>query len=135
MIRAEITGELPRSDELDFGALFAQASEMMYLDLIKNFEEGGRPERWPAKKTGEASHLFQTGALRESIGFESGDDFASAGAMTLLPYSFVHQYGSPKQNIPQREYILWQEGLIDEIVELFGDSIVEFYDTRGEKVG
>lgn len=38
--------------------------------IHKNFDEGGRPDPWPPKKSGEECHLIDTGALRASVDYK-----------------------------------------------------------------
>lgn len=135
MINIEISGRLPNFENFSFTSTFEKIAKHLEMSIKMNFAEGGRPEIWqPKKKDGQPSHLFLTGALFDSIGSDSGVDFAEAGAMTLLPYSFAHQYGYAPRNLPQREYILFQEEDIEFCLQTMGDDIVRFWKTNGEEI-
>jgi phage gpG-like protein len=53
-----------------------KVSTMMLDSVRRNFGEGGRPTKWPALMSGEASFLYQLGDLLNSIGRVWGQNFA-----------------------------------------------------------
>jgi len=132
LIKTTVTGSLP-DPNVDLKEAMVVIAEYLENSIRENFTSGGRPGKWPVLKTGEASFLTKTGALRDSIGSESGDDWAEAGPRTILPYTFVHQYGG--KYIPQREYVLFQREDIDWILKYLGDYVVEFLDTHQKPIG
>jgi phage virion morphogenesis protein len=94
----------------------------------KNFEAGGRPSGWAAKKDGSASHLMKSGNLvggirsrvedRAIVIYTSG----VAGA-----YAAVHQFGSDKQNIPARPYMIIPDDEKDILFQIIAGSIEETF--------
>lgn len=134
MINIEIEARLPNLENLNFTSTFEKIARHMELSIKRNFAEGGRPETWtPLKKNGQPSHLYKTGKLFGTMGSNFGETFAEAGAMTLLPYSWVHQRGGGN-NIPARPYVLFQQEDIDFIMQEFSNDIVKFWDTSGEVI-
>lgn len=141
MLNIEIQGKLPSLDGFEFTNTMEKVARYMELSIKKNFAEGGRPIGWEQKKDGSPSHLFISGALFNTIGFEFGETFAEAGAMTLLPYSWVHQAGFSGtkkngvfMNMPARPYVMFQDEDIDWIEQQFSDDILRYFDTHGEMV-
>lgn len=139
MINLEIEGSLPSLDNFSFSNTFEKISKYMELSIKKNFAEGGRSEEWQKKKNGSPSNLYLSGELFNTIGGNFGEDFAEAGAMNLLPYSFIHQYGGyagrgGKAYIPKREYVLFQEEDISYILNEFSNDLLSFFNTKGEKI-
>lgn len=140
MLNIEIQGKLPSLDGFEFSNTFEKVARYMELSIKRNFAEGGRPQ-WQAKKDGSPSHLYISGALFNTIGFEYGADFAEAGAMALLPYSWVHQAGFSGvkkngvfMNMPARPYVMFQDEDIDWIAEQFSEDILHYFDTHGEVI-
>jgi phage gpG-like protein len=141
IISVEIESHIPIMDDLSvFDSMFDKIGQYMEISLKRNFSEGGRPSTWPRKKKdGQPSHLYLSGALFNTIGYQFGEDFAEAGAMSILPYSFIHQFGGfsglgHRSYIPPREYVLFQEQDIDYIVKLFGDQVMAFFGASGEEI-
>lgn len=142
LINIEIQGKLPTLDGFDFSNTMEKVARHLELSIKRNFAEGGRPEQWqPKKKDGSPSHLYISGALFNTIGFEFGEDYAVAGAMSLLPYSWVHQAGfsgmkknGVYMNMPSRPYVMFQEEDFDFIEQQFTNDIVRYWDTHGEVI-
>jgi phage gpG-like protein len=141
MINIEIQGKLPSLEGFNFTNTMEKVARHLELSIKRNFAEGGRPQEWQIKKDGSPSHLYISGALFNTIGFEFGESYAEAGAMTLLPYSWVHQAGFSGvkkngvfMNMPARPYVMFQEEDFDFIESQFGDDIVKYWDTHGEVI-
>jgi phage gpG-like protein len=134
MINIEIEGRLPNFDNFTFANSFDKISKHLETSIKMNFAEGGRPTKWKTKKNGEPSHLFIDGTLFDSIGSDFGEDFAEAGAMSLLPYSFAHQFGYSPRNLPPREYVMFQQEDIDFAINTLGTDLLTFFQTKGEPI-
>lgn len=141
MINIEVQGMIPDFGKFKFANSFDKIAKHLETSIKTNFAEGGRPEKWEAKKDGSPSYLAKSYKLFGTMGSESGDDFASAGAMSMLPYSFVHQYGfdGMKKNgvymrMPQRQYVMFQDEDIEFCINTLGNDMVEFWNTKGEQI-
>ena len=90
------------------------------LRLAGAFLEGKIKEKitlsdpdWPPlkpqtiKRKGSSKPLIDTGRLRNSIIHKVEGDAALVGVFSreVLVYAAVHEFGSPKRNIPQRSYL------------------------------
>ena len=79
---------------------------------IKEKITEGDPD-WPPlrpetiKRKGSSKPLIDTGKLRASITHKVEGDAALVGifAEDVCVYAAVHEFGSPKKNIPQRSYL------------------------------
>lgn len=104
--------------------------EIVVFDVQRNFDEGGRPVRWPPSKRVQRSGgktLILTGALRESFGQRVS---ATAREMVLtspLPYAERMEKGAPGENVPARPFA----HVSDEIVDLLGEATGEIL-TKGK---
>ena len=68
--------------------------------IDKNFQYGGRPQKWQSKKSGEMSNLQDTGALRESI--ESERIVGGVDVGYGMHYGQYHRTGTKR--MPQRDF-------------------------------
>lgn len=141
MIQVELKLTIPDLSKFTFRSSFEKIAKALELSIKRNFQDGGRPEKWEPKRNGQPSHLFMTGALFNSIGSDSGEDYAEAGAMTLLPYSYIHQYGfngvrsdGRRMRMPQREYILFQQEDIEFCIQTMAGDLLRFWNASGEPV-
>jgi len=90
------------------------------LRLVGSFLEGKIKEKithgdpsWPSlkpetvKRKGSSKPLIDTGKLRNSITHKVEGDAVLVGvfAEDVCVYAAVHEFGSPKKNIPQRSYL------------------------------
>lgn len=64
-----------------------------------------KPETIKRKKSSRP--LIDTGRLRNSVTHKVEDNRAIVGlfAQDVIVYAAVHEFGSPKQNIPERSYL------------------------------
>lgn len=140
MIEITMEMNIPDLSKFTFRNSFEKIAKALEISIKKNFQDGGRPEKWTPKKNGQPSHLFLTGALFNSMGSESGEDYAEAGAMTLLPYSLIHQNGfdgvtsdGRNMHMPERHYVMFQEEDIEMCLRELAGSIVTFWNEYGER--
>lgn len=103
--------------------------EVMMPSIDKNFQVGGRPA-WegysPNTRNSTAIRMLEdTGALRGAAASFSIWTITEAAAMATLPYGVrygaPHQFGAPRANLPQREYVVMQPEDADAIEEIFHD--------------
>lgn len=141
MIQVEMTMTIPDLSKFTFRDSFEKIAKYLEISIKKNFQDGGRPTKWEPKKNGQPSHLFMTGVLFNTIGSDSGEDYAEAGAMMLLPYTYIHQFGfngvrsdGRKMRMPQREYVMFQEEDIDFAIQTLAGDLVQFWNANGEPV-
>jgi phage gpG-like protein len=125
------------SDRLqDVAALLAPAVPVVAAAIQRNFEEEGRPERWPPLSPGYAlwkavrypdrKILERTGALRSSIrvGIEPTVP-AALVASTDLPYAAAHQFGVPQRNLPPRPFLVLTDEDREEVAQAIADALEE----------
>ena len=88
-----------------------EIGDYMTRSVLENFRTGGRPNRWQPLRSGEPSHLLDSGMLFASITYDvsrQGPDWVVKIGPKGVPYAAVHQFGYPARNIPQREYLVFQ---------------------------
>jgi phage gpG-like protein len=125
------------SDHLqDVAALLAPAVPVVAAAIQRNFEEEGRPERWPPLSPGYAlwkaarypgrKILERTGALRSSIrvGIEPTVP-AALVASTDVPYAAAHQFGMPQRNLPPRPFLVLTDEDREEVAQAIADALEE----------
>ena len=125
------------SDRLqDAAALLAPAVPVVAAAIQRNFEEEGRPERWPPLSPGYAlwkaarypgrKILERTGALRSSIrvGIEPTAP-AALVASTDVPYAAAHQFGVPPRNLPPRPFLVLTDEDREEVAQAIADALTE----------
>jgi phage gpG-like protein len=128
LITVEVSGTLPKIPT-DFTPIMDKVSTMMLDSVRLNFVQGGRPQTWlPLKKTGEASYLFQSGALLQSIQRSFASNFAEVG--TDVFYGKFLQFGTRK--MVARPFMLFQDEDVSSITALFGSELVKFINAGGE---
>lgn len=126
MMRMEVVGEI-RGLGSDFTLPFTRIEERLLRSQRANFIEGGRPNRWPALKTGQPSHLTVSGAMMFAIHSTSGADFAEAES-GAFPYTMIHQFGGwagrgHAAYIPPRPYMLFQQEDINFAIAEIRDAV------------
>lgn len=63
--------------------------------IIKNFEVGGRPDKWEPLKSGGESHLTgMPSYLKKTIDYVVKGDSIKIGTMSGIKYAAIHQFGS-----------------------------------------
>ena len=111
MIRISMSGgEIARSIAQRAGDLspaLEQIGAMLVESVRRNFDEGGRPEKWEPLKGKNAARtpLVKTGGLRDSIraALENG----AIELQSPLPYASFQQEGT--RTIPARPFLVVQE--------------------------
>jgi phage gpG-like protein len=122
LITVTIEGSLPKIPT-DYTPIMEKVSALMLGSVRRNFGEGGRPMTWmPLKKTGEASYLFQSGSLLQSIMPTFGQTFAEVASHEF--YDKFLQFGTKK--MVARPFMLFQTEDVERITVLFGEQLLEF---------
>ncbi len=135
----------------------------LYMDesVLKNFLEGGRPQKWQPTKSGAPSHLYGNGALLGSKRHVSDDFSAALMIGGGIPYAWIHQEGGIIHHpgskefqvfsvlgetvfthgtkpheilIPARPYMMFQDEDIQYLEELIGRYIVDFMNVNKEVI-
>jgi phage gpG-like protein len=130
VITVTIEGSLPKIPT-DYTPIMEKVSALMLGSVRRNFGEGGRPVTWmPLKKTGEASYLFRSGSLLQSIMPTFGQTFAEVSSHRF--YDKFLQFGTRK--MVARPFMLFQSEDVTSITSLFGSELVKFINAGGEKI-
>lgn len=112
-------------DRLD--TLFQRSSNIMHADIIKHFQsdkKSGDGTPWaPVKyKPNRGSILVRTSRLRNS--FAQRWSNKNAEVFTNVEYAATHNFGDPKRNIPQREFMWMGNSAMDQIVKIFASEVI-----------
>ena len=124
----------------DLTPVMRDSANVMHSSVQRNFEEGGRPDKWPdlaeSTKRYKAKHKgtpypmlvfsvnvpssrggrgYRTKKLRQSIHPQWGRDHAKVA--TNVDYAVYHQEG---YGVPERPFMVWQAQDIRNIEDLFG---------------
>jgi phage gpG-like protein len=130
VITVTIEGSLPKIPT-DYTPIMEKVSALMLGSVRRNFGEGGRPVTWmPLKKTGEASYLFQSGSLLQSIMPTFGQTFAEVSSHRF--YDKFLQFGTRK--MVARPFMLFQSEDVTSITSLFGSELVKFINADPEVI-
>ncbi len=101
---------------------FREVGEVVLRSVRKNFDVGGRPQKWAKRSTSykgrRASNklLIDTGRLINSITYDAFSSYVDVG--TNVVYAATHQYG--RDAIPARPFLMLQ----DEDAPAIRDAIV-----------
>jgi len=92
--------------------LMMKLANLMLSIVRRNFQAGGRPTAWPARRSG-GSHrlLWKTGRLIGSLHAEATENTAEVS--TNVEYAAVHQFGHtfpPREIRPKRKRALFWPG-------------------------
>lgn len=135
----------------DYTPMMTEIREYMAESVAQNFVVGGRPTMWQAldRGKGQPSHLVRSGALLGSMIVESGEDWAEVNmdkSRTGIPYANIHNFGgtihhpgrgkNPRPyliNMPQRQYMLFQEEDLKEIQDRFSKFLFTFMGSNKER--
>jgi phage gpG-like protein len=125
------------SDRLqDAAVLLAPAVPVVAAAIQRNFDQEGRPERWPPLSPGYAlwkaarypgrKILERTGALRSSIRVGIDPTVPAAlVASTDVPYAAAHQFGVPQRNLPPRPFLVLTDEDREEVAQVIADALTE----------
>lgn len=91
------------------------------------------PSEWPPlkpetiKRKGSSKPLIDTGRLRNSITHKVEEDKALVGIFggEVLVYAAVHEFGSPRKNIPERSFLRLGFDKSKEEIEKLLDAEIE----------
>lgn len=95
----------------DLSPALREVGEIALRSIRRNFDEGGRPGRWPARATvykGKRAGnklLIDTGNLLDSITYAVHSHFVDIG--TAVKYAATHQFG--RGGIPARPFLMLQD--------------------------
>jgi phage gpG-like protein len=118
----------------DFTEFLQDAAMAARQDVRDNFTSSATPENldWPERKIIGDGHplLIDTGLLLQAAtgGGVGHIEQISDNSLTfgvdggVVPYAGVHNYGSVKKNIPQREFL----GLTEETIDALEESLANF---------
>lgn len=120
---------------------FFDAVEMHMIDsLTKNFESGGRPQRWKPlspvtiEMKGSSGILQDSGALKNSVNAQNTEREAlSLKLFAGESHGAFHQYADEdpgsqfgmtnRKGMPMRPFMMFQDEDIDEIEDILGKYI------------
>lgn len=138
MIDMGVSGTLPQFNQQAFSGAMRECGDVMLRSVMGNFNLGGRPNTWQAKKTGWPSYLKGSPpVLMGSLFMRSGDDFAEVGVPTSIPYAAIHNFGGVIENgfgkgirinMPKRQYLMFQDQDKIDIVNLLGGRVPKFFE-------
>lgn len=110
------------------GQLLAPAVPLVAGAVDRNFDEEGRPLRWPPltpatlrRKPAGLRILERTGRLRRSI--QTRLEGNAVVASTDLPYAAAHQFGFARRRLPARPFLVLTETDKQEIAQTLADSL------------
>jgi len=89
--------------------------------IDKNFQEGGRPEKWKPLKTPNHKILVKTGNLRSKFFMRVRRDEIRIG--TRIAYAPYQQKGTP--TIPPRPFLMFQDEDLDTALASIEEFIFE----------
>jgi phage virion morphogenesis protein len=131
---ATLSGRLAAPAEL-----LAPTVPLVAHAIERNFDEEGRPLRWPPlapatlrRKPAGLRILERTGRLRRSI--QTRLEGNAVVASTDLPYAAPHQFGFPRRRLPARPFLVLTETDKQEIALTIADSL-EISDHRSPNTG
>jgi phage gpG-like protein len=116
------------SGNLDrLNTLFQRSSNIMHADIVKHFntdKQSGDGSPWaPVRyKPKSGSILVRTSRLRNSMAQRWTNK--TAEVFTNVEYGATHNFGDPKRNIPQREFMWLSKDAMDQIITIFSKEIV-----------
>jgi len=95
--------------EASWPDMMRQASELMYNSLIKNFNEGGRPTKWPKKVTPVGNYIPSfRGSTVSRIRKSSGTDWAKAGIDNPKIYDYANEFGAkPRPKVTEKSKLFF----------------------------
>jgi phage virion morphogenesis protein len=110
------------------GALLEPAVPVVARAIEQNFDEEGRPQRWPPlapatlrQKPAGLKILQLTGRLRRSI--RTGVEGNAIVASTDVPYAAAHQFGFPGRRLPARPFLVLTQEDLSAVAQSIADSL------------
>jgi phage virion morphogenesis protein len=115
------------------GALLASAAPVVARAVEQNFDEEGRPVRWPPlapatlrRKPAGLRILERTGRLRRSVQVHAEGN--ALVASTDVPYAAAHQFGVPRRHLPARPFLVLTAEDQEAIAQTIADTLEETTD-------
>ena len=90
MLKATISGTLPKIEEIDFSDAMKKIGEYMVKSIQRTFLQGGRPEAWEALRGVQETPLISTGRLMNSISFTSDGKSTEISTGAGIKLSLIH---------------------------------------------
>jgi phage gpG-like protein len=95
MIEMKIQHNLGSFDPVKWPEMMSRVSMLMYNSVIKNFAEGGRPTKWPKKKTPVGGEIpSYRGKTIQKVKHSSGDTWAKAGIDNPSIADYANEFGA-----------------------------------------
>ncbi len=113
--------------------------EIGVSSIQKNFEQGGRPDKWPELADATKAQRIKMNKWPGELLVNSGDlkriSYQASGKKVVMtpanvPYAAIHQFGGQagrgrKVKIPAREYLLFQDEDVVEAKAVVMDHILD----------
>jgi len=151
---AEVQAAIPQIDPDWLEKAMTDGADYMFRSIVRNFEEGGRPEKWQAKRDGTPATLMESGTLLDSLYEEVGPDYFKIGEPDSVRYAAIHNFGGdipwPGTDngfgrgihigphiipMPRRTYLMFQEedpkAVIEILAKVFSGSVTFVGPTGG----
>jgi phage gpG-like protein len=110
------------------GELLAPVAPIVARAIERNFDEEGRPVRWPPlapstlrQKPAGLKILQLTGRLRGSV--RTRVEGNSIVASTDVPYAAAHQFGFPQRRLPARPFLVLTQGDLGAVAQCIAASL------------
>jgi phage virion morphogenesis protein len=128
-LKALLTGLKSRTKNLT--PVMRIIGEIVRTSVVRNFEQGGRPEKWPKSKKEKGRTLILTGRLMKSYKSKAYPDRSVTGSNVV--YAAIQHFGGKagrgrKVTIPARPHVMVQ----DEDWREIKDAVLD-YITGGAK--
>ncbi len=114
----------------DLQGLMERLTPLATRAIDRNFDEEGRPERWPPlapatlrRKPRGLKILERTGRLRRSL--RTSVNGRSIVISTDVPYAAAHQFGVPQRRLPARPFLLLTTADLDEMQRTLAESLAK----------
>lgn len=108
--------------------LLARVAPLIARAIERNFDEEGRPVRWPPltpatlrRKPAGLKILQLTGRLRRSI--ETQVEGNAIIVSTNVPYAAAHQFGIFRRRLPARPFLVLTREDLDDVAQELANSL------------
>lgn len=87
----------------DMRPALREIGQLVRTSVVRNFEVGGRPEKWKPAQKDDGQTLIRSGRLRQSIAAAEPEVTATSVTVgTNVAYAAAHQFGSKPHTIKAR---------------------------------
>lgn len=109
MIEMKIEHNIAPLETVSWAEAMKQASELMYKSLVRNFNEGGRPKKWPKRLTPVGNYLpSYRGNTVQRLRKSSGTDWAKAGIENPKIYDYANEFGAkPRPAVTEKSKLFF----------------------------